>query len=261
MENTDPSSSPPDPPTRKRWFRFSISTLLLVSVIVALSVSHWTSARDRLALERKLDQIRRDHDLLEISDPNKIHVLPMESSFSNMGQFRVHLPEGKRYLLNFEWQDDLGKKKPPAQYPSKPLMAGNYLIEYVIRYVPKQGSGRWVVCISARSQGRAESMHFPFPWQAPHWLDEEFVGNADYRLLGLDPRTTINRRTAEAGRITIGKENILEDRRVHLFEEDDVVTLIQYRVTSEVQLGTLIKDVTSSDEVFRIWIEEELQQP
>ncbi len=72
MDNTDETATHSTSPARKRWFRFSISTLLLVSVIVALAISHWTSARDRLALQRKLDQIRRDHDLLEITDPDKI---------------------------------------------------------------------------------------------------------------------------------------------------------------------------------------------
>ncbi|MFN3152596.1 hypothetical protein [Bremerella sp.] len=246
MENNAPNSSERKPARAKRWFCFSISTLLLVSVIVALSVSHWTSARDRFALEQQLAQIRRDHDLLEISDPNKIHVLPIESINPYMGQFRVHLPEGEDYLLVFEWISAPGEKQSHAEYPVKPLVAGTYLIDYVIRYEPKQDSGRWNVSISARSQDRSDAANFAFPRETPRWFDADFVSDADVSMLPIDSHAT------ESGRITIGNESILEDRCVHLFDVDDEVTLVQYRVNSEVLFGTLIKNVFSSDEGFRV---------
>lgn len=265
MDNAESNTTPPKPSTGKRWFRFSISTLLLLSVIVALSVSHWTSARDRLALERKLDQLRQDHDLLEITDPTKIHVLPLPSPIHRMGQARVHLPEGTKYLLNFHWRDisfDIDRFDPAAedqphtQHPSRELQPGTYLIDYAIQYVPMQGSGRWIVSISAKSQDYEENIYAPLPWEAPKWLEAESVGNGAFRLLDFDPNFM------GGGHFSFVDESGLEEGQVTRFDEVDEVTLIQTGVYNNMaSVGALIIDRISTDNVFRIWIEPVPRKP
>ncbi|MEW4565997.1 hypothetical protein AB1K70_26000 [Bremerella sp. JC770] len=257
MENAAPSPSPPKPPSRKHWFRFSISTLLLGSVIVALAVSHWTSARDRVALERKLVQIRQDHDLLEITDPDKIHVLPLPSPFHRTGQIRVHLPEGSRYLLKFNWRHvprelDVNtmsgrEEEPHMPHPGKELRPDTYLIEYAIEYMPMQGSGRWIVHVTAKSNAYEENIYAPLSWEAPNWLEAESVGNRDFRL-------TID--DSQYG-IYFWDESGLEEGQVTLIDDVDEVTLVQTGVYNQVRLlGTLVHDPITTDDVFRIWIEK-----
>lgn len=266
MDGTDDNSSSPNPPTRKRWFRFSISTLLLVSVIVALGVSHWTSARDRLALERKLDQIRQDHDLLEIVDPDMIHVLPLPSQFYRMGQVRVYLPEGSSYRLNFhwrdvaddfdwqafEWKEGVRKQEPHMPHSGKELQPGTYLIEYAIQYMPMQGSGRWVVEIKVKPRDYLGNIYSPLPWDAPTWLAADYVGNRDFRLNG-DQRSHS---------ISFWDRSGLKQGQVTQFSDVDEVTIVQTGVyNNAASLGALVIDPVTTDDVFRIWIERTPNKP
>lgn len=256
MNDTALTSTQPNPKSPKRWYRFSISTLLWFSVIVAMGVAHWTTARDRQAMEKQFNLIREDHDLLEITDPTKIHVLPLRSSFHRIGQARVYLPEGNNYLLKFEWHDIPREKEPHVPYPGKELTPGLYLIDYAIHYEPMQGLGRWFVSISAKSRSDSQEIFYQLPWMPPQWLDAEFMGNGVYRLPDIDPSAP------GGGRITFGDESGLNEGRITVFNEDDEVTLVQYRVNSEAAtLGALINDPISSDDVFRIWIEKAPKQP
>ncbi|MFN3152592.1 hypothetical protein [Bremerella sp.] len=264
MENTASSSSPPNPPARKRWFRFSISTLLLVSVIVALAISHWTSARDRQALERKLDQLRQDHLLFEVTDPTKVHVLPLPlpSPSHRMGQVRVHLPEGSNYLLKFNWRHvprklDMNtlrgrEEEPHMPHPGRELPPGTYLIEYVIEYMPMQGSGRWIVNLTAKSKVYEENVYAPLSWESPNWLEADFVGNRNFRV-------TID--DSQYG-IYFWDKSGLEEGQVTQFGEVDEVTLVQTGAYNQARLtGSLVLDPISTDNVFRIWIEKSPSQP
>lgn len=256
MDQTTKTSTDAKPATRKRWFRFSISTLLLLSTIVALSIAHWTSSRDRLAMERKLEQIRADHDLLEISNPEKIHVLPLPSSFDHMGQVRVYLPEGENYLLKFDWHDVPREQEPHAKNLGRELTPGSYLIDYVIRSEPMQRSTRWVVYISAKSGGDEANIRYALPWDAPNWLEAESVGNGHYRMPLLK---------GEVGRgssFHFWDRSDLETGQTAVIDNDDAVTIVQTGVMNDAALtGSLILDNLTTDDVFRIWIEKAPKTP
>jgi len=214
-----------------------------------------------MALERKLDQIRQDHDLLEITDPDKIHVLPLPSPFHRMGRARVYLPEGNKYLLNLHWRDisldsdrfdSDAEEEPHTSHPSRELQPGTYLIDYAIQYVPMQGAGRWIVHIAAKSNDFEENIYAPFPWESLSWLEAESVGNRDFRL-------TID--NSQYG-IYFWDESDLEEGQVTRFDDVDEVTLVQTGVYNQARLlGTLVLDPISTDDVFRIWIERVPPQP
>jgi hypothetical protein len=90
--------------TEKRTLRFSLATLLLLMVIVALSISHWVLLRkmqeaqaEMKAAREEVANVRKHFGFLDIDDPKLIYVGRIES---RSGAYRMRIPAGHRFLLH-----------------------------------------------------------------------------------------------------------------------------------------------------------------
>jgi hypothetical protein len=103
----------------ERKFRFSLSTVLLFTVIVALAVSHWVQMRKVRQAQAQLKaalsevaSVRKQFGHLEIGDPKLIYVGWIESRSNSL---RVQIPPGHRFLMHVT---EMGF--PPAGWPENP---------------------------------------------------------------------------------------------------------------------------------------------
>jgi type II secretory pathway pseudopilin PulG len=92
-------------PTR-RWFRFSLISLLTVVAIVGLgaayvSISLQLARTDRLlqdaqlksqAQQREIDKLRSELGLITVTEPTKIHILALATLDEHHWKWRVYLP-------------------------------------------------------------------------------------------------------------------------------------------------------------------------
>src|SRR5687767_718661 len=88
----------PQPKTVRRW-TFSLRTLLLVGVVIALSVSHFmTTWRLKQATE-EIQQLRSEAGYLEVTDKQRIYALQVPTVENMLWKWKVHLPPDRRRTL------------------------------------------------------------------------------------------------------------------------------------------------------------------
>ena len=81
---------------------FSILTLLLVIVIVALGISHVRMARELADAQSEVEAIRRDFGYIRIEDPSKLHISRISQ---HKNKLRIVVPPGDRYFLHLTETD------------------------------------------------------------------------------------------------------------------------------------------------------------
>lgn len=65
----------------------------------------WIVGSDVVPLREEVHQLRNELGIFEIEDPSKIHAIRMETDDSSLSKFRVYLPEGARYHVNYAYSD------------------------------------------------------------------------------------------------------------------------------------------------------------
>jgi hypothetical protein len=95
------------PPSRR--LRFSLRTILLVVVIIALGVAQFTAllrvrevTADNLRLAKENEKLRVEAGYLEVEDPTKVAVLQLPQLDELTWRWKVYLPNGRwhaRYRL------------------------------------------------------------------------------------------------------------------------------------------------------------------
>jgi hypothetical protein len=93
-ESTDKSGS--DRPRRWR-FQFSIRSLLLFTLIIALALTSVLMYRRMADAERELVNLRNLVGFLKIDDENLFYVIALESNEPWTWRWRVYLPAGYKY--------------------------------------------------------------------------------------------------------------------------------------------------------------------
>lgn len=130
-----------DTTSRGKASRFSLRTLLLVTAIIALSVTVAMQYRELGPLREEVARLRREVGELTVEDPTKLHAIRVETENELEWKWRIWIPEGASYRLRSH-----GGPIPKEGYPTdggttylrKP---GEYIIRYVIRRDPRDG--RW----------------------------------------------------------------------------------------------------------------------
>jgi hypothetical protein len=98
-----------------RRFSFSLLTLFLLTVIVALSVSHFVMMRQLRDARLEIESVRREFGYLQIHDPQRIYIAQIEGGESIGYRYRMHIPPGHRYLLHIA-----DTEIPDTGYPDHP---------------------------------------------------------------------------------------------------------------------------------------------
>jgi len=136
------------PPPRK-WYRFTIWTLLVRTTLLLLAVSHfWTSIqlglarnevqatrqqmRDKLAeARRQMDEVRRGYSSMAIEHPYLTHVLYLPQSNMNFWQWRLYVPQGQPYQLYFTLNYPYQTQRTPADWRTV-LSPGEGMVSFQI---------------------------------------------------------------------------------------------------------------------------------
>lgn len=95
----------PEPKPRLRP-RFSLLSLLLLTAVVALSLSLWGESSRRLPLQREIEALRREVGEVSAADPRRMYVQPLERSIDSRMHFRwrAYVPPGRSAEVTVEVQ-------------------------------------------------------------------------------------------------------------------------------------------------------------
>lgn len=93
---------------------FSLATLMLLVVIVALVVSQLVMMRKLAAARAEVEQVRRQFGSLRVEDDKQIYVAHVPGNKQGT-VYRLHIPPGHRYMLHLT-----DTTFPDADYPIDP---------------------------------------------------------------------------------------------------------------------------------------------
>jgi hypothetical protein len=177
---------------RRRWFRFSLRSLLAATVIFLLGVSHWNTSRELKTSREEVVQLRRKLGELVVGDPSRLHVVALRSPMTpyRAWQWRVHVPQGQRYRVTVELNDltatfpgePLHKTIPEKNEPI--LDAGDWTIVYEYDAQFRNSPGDvWKMAVRCTRPGTARTVHHTLGRPTLGWLDSDWVHN--YQQLGI----------------------------------------------------------------------------
>jgi hypothetical protein len=90
----------------RRWrFQFSLSTLLLFTVIVAIAVASVVMYRRMKRAEEEFEKVRDMAGYLKVEDENLFYAIALECHEPWTWRWRVHLPAGYKYSWNVATRD------------------------------------------------------------------------------------------------------------------------------------------------------------
>ena len=130
---------------RTRWFRFSVGSLILLTAVIALAISH---ALTSLRLWHEKEEVGRAYaaaGMFDAPDPDRLYVLPIRQPLLLVWQWRIYVPPGNPY------RTDLSEFVPRSGYPHKvwpvELTPGENLL--TIQLIKKE-NGMWRVIRSVK---------------------------------------------------------------------------------------------------------------
>jgi hypothetical protein len=147
---------------RRKGVRFSLLTLLLITTIVALSVTVVLLYRELVPLRGEVARLRDEVGELNIEDPARLHAIRADSGSDLEWKWRIWIPEGAAYKLR-----DRGGPIPQEGFPTDGGTVylrepGEHVIRYVIRRDPRDD--RWIGSLETRTGSIGGDEHAWVEW-------------------------------------------------------------------------------------------------
>jgi heme/copper-type cytochrome/quinol oxidase subunit 2 len=121
--------------------RFSLRTLLLVTVIAALSVTVWKLYAELRPMREEMRRLRNEVGHLSIEDETKVHAIAVPTDGVTW-KWRIWIPEGAHYELHSA-SENIPKSGVPQNTGMQTIGAsGEHRVEYQIRIDPR--TGKWM---------------------------------------------------------------------------------------------------------------------
>ena len=151
-----------------RWrgprLRYSLATLILLATIVCLLVALWTTSRrfqeatvEAEMLRSEIRKYREEMGYLTISDPSKAHAIGVPAHDSLKWQWRVYLPENRRFRLHVVTGGvpNDGVRGTGRRSGSESMIRSGESLLYAA--VQKDHRGKWVFRVEEGDSGRGST--------------------------------------------------------------------------------------------------------
>jgi hypothetical protein len=144
--------------------RFSLLTLLLLTAIIALSITVAMLYRELLPLREEVTLLRNELGELRVEDVTKLHAIRAETDNELEWKWRIWLPQGARYRLRGS-----GGSIPEHGYPTSGgaitlREPGEQVIRYTIRRDPRDG--QWYGTLQAQGGSVGKDQHRWVEWSS-----------------------------------------------------------------------------------------------
>jgi hypothetical protein len=129
------------PPARRRFWQFSLATLLFLAVIAALAAGYYASAKRLTEAQQQLQDaqaqiadLRYQLHYLDITDPSKVHIQMLDGEFMRW-HWRVYLPPTHDWeLVWYAGEMRSGAEQPGAKDVQRlKLPSGEHNLSLVIQ--------------------------------------------------------------------------------------------------------------------------------
>ena len=155
----------------RRFSRFSLLSLLLLTGLIGVSVSHFRLTAEIQRLQQQNNELKKELGYIAIEDPKKAYTRELASLDATQWRFRVYLPPGKRYHLRIrdEWVDEDFPRSTSGSGPIQP--EGEFTLTVGFS---QDALGRWQVRITMPGNSQMSTIQE----EKSKWLaDPRFVGS------------------------------------------------------------------------------------
>lgn len=126
MDTPEPSQQEP-PKQRGKWgFRFSIGTMILVTALVAIILSHAMTSRELMVVEEDARRAYAAAGMFHVANSDHLYVRSISQPLLHVWRWRIQVPPGKSYRVH------LSEVVPRESYPTESwpmdLMPGDNLL-------------------------------------------------------------------------------------------------------------------------------------
>jgi hypothetical protein len=173
-------SNVPEIKPRAGIFRFSLRTLLLLTAIVALAVSHFITSMRLRTLSEENRLLRQEVNRFPLQDESVLHVAALQSTDGLTWRWRLHVPENGKFVVRTEYAN-----LPQRGLPTKLGYVGDELPKgdvHVTVTVQKDRDQRWTV-VTLIPAPKVKSRFF-VPESNSTWIEQR--ASFGVRQMGMD---------------------------------------------------------------------------
>jgi len=182
-------------PFRPVGVRFSLITLLLVTTLVALSITVVMLYRELRPLRQEVARLRNEVGELHVADATTLHAIRVESGNELEWKWRIWIPKGTSYRLR-----GYGGSIPKEGYPTSGgtinfLEPGEQVIRYSIRRDPRDG--QWYGTLQTQDASVGKDLQPWVEWPS-HRSNAEGVGTSTRAYTAGERVVLIRHRVSQA---------------------------------------------------------------
>ncbi len=246
-----------EPSPKSTGFRFSILTILLVTAIVALSIFAYQSRQELADAQIEMAHLRQDNHLLAVVDPDRIYARPIPGSLDSVRQWRVYLPEGATYQLQYDWNSI--PPKPSSRgtvFRRKMRMEpGTYIVTQAFLHDPSDELYPWKLHLAFASRSLRDEAQFGFQKEDVPWLVVPYKQGQEFYELPASA-TKAKGRTVEYRMVNLSQAiTWIGDLAQKDFTHDEPVELLRQEVVDPKHRPNGKPGDYLPLDVFRLWIE------
>jgi hypothetical protein len=140
------STNTTDPVTsRGKRLRFSLLTVLLLTTIVALTLTIGILYREVRVLRKETSQWRSEYGVLTVDDPSKVHAIQIRENKDLSWAWRVFIPAGSKINLDYTMRNIPREGFPESFGGMRSPASGEHVIRFSIRKDPKTEQWKSVI--------------------------------------------------------------------------------------------------------------------
>lgn len=128
MNSMEPQSNDA-PATKRRWLRFGLLDLLLLTTLIGAWIPYLLARRQFRPLENKIASLRQMAETIVVEDPEQIHVLRLRSHRYGATTWKVFVPQGEPYELRLA-NEGIVNSSFPSEFRRIPILPGQHRIGY-----------------------------------------------------------------------------------------------------------------------------------
>jgi hypothetical protein len=172
--------------------KFTITTLLLLTALIAVGLSHCKTSRELSHVRSELTALRNDLAVLDVKDESQIHAIALPTYGPMQWRWRVQLPDEGTYRLRYSFE-----QIPVSGLPSTSTSDDHAFIDQYAKPLAgatpflfslgifEDAKGRWQIKTDVRGRGSTRPIEDP-----PGWLNAGSFVNWSVNVLGNNKTVT-----------------------------------------------------------------------